>query len=213
VELKTEYRFLVAGEWRECSAPQEVRSPFDGSTVAQVHRAGPADLEAAMAAAAAAHPLTRRLPAYERAAILTRVAGRIREEQQFLGRVLALEAGKPVTLGRAEAARAAQTFELAAQEAVRIGGETLALDLAPGCEGWHGRVQRFPIGAVAAITPFNFPLNLVAHKLAPALAAGCPVVLKPASQTMPERRQRRCRCCRARPTWQAPWSRTTACAC
>ena len=111
------------------------------------------------------------------------MARRILAEQEFLARILALEAGKPLRLGRAEAARAAQTFELSAQEAGRIGGETLSLDLAPGCEGWHGRVQRFPIGPVAAITPFNFPLNLVAHKLAPALAAGCPVVLKPASQT------------------------------
>jgi len=183
MELQSEYRFLVAGEWRTSTSPVELLSPFHGKPVAQVHRAGPGDVEDAITAAAAAHPLTRRLPAYRRAEILRKVAQRILSQQEFLGRVLALEAGKPVRLGRGEAARAAQTFELSAQEAGRIGGETLSLDLAPGCEGWHGRVQRFPIGPVAAITPFNFPLNLVAHKLAPALAAGCPVVLKPASQT------------------------------
>ncbi len=183
MSLQSEYRFLVAGEWRTSTDLRTLCSPYTGLAVARVYRAQAGDLEDAIAAAAAAHPLTRSLPAYRRAEILRATSRRILEERDHLAEVLALEAGKPIRLGRGEADRAAQTFALAAEEATRIGGELIPLDLTPGCEGWFGTVRRFPIGPIVAITPFNFPLNLVAHKLAPAVAAGCPVVLKPASQT------------------------------
>jgi glyceraldehyde-3-phosphate dehydrogenase (NADP+) len=175
--------FLVDGGWRRSAETAAVRSPHDGSVVARVHRATDGDVEDALAAAARAHPLTDDLPAWRRAEILSAVSRRLRQEREDLARTLALEAGKPLRLARAEVDRAACTFALAAEEASRIGGEVLPMDLAAGSEGRFALVRRFPVGVVTAITPFNFPLNLAAHKLAPALAAGCPAVLKPASRT------------------------------
>jgi acyl-CoA reductase-like NAD-dependent aldehyde dehydrogenase len=175
-------RLLVDGEWRATPDVDEVRSPYDGRLVARVCRASPAEVEAALVAAAreAAHPP---LPAHRRATLLRGVGARIEAEREHLARTLALEAGKPIRLARAEADRAASTFRAAAREAERLDGEAFSLDGVAGGEGRWAITRRFPVGVVAAITPFNFPLNLVAHKLAPAVAAGCPVVLKPASQT------------------------------
>jgi len=175
--------FLLAGEWRGSGEGSPVHAPYDGRIVARVHRAGAADVDAAIAAAAAWHRSRSHPPAHRRAAILSDVAARLEAEREGTALELALEAGKPIRLARAEVERAAVTFRTAAAEALRLDGESFALDGAPGGEGRWAIVRRFPAGPIAAITPFNFPLNLVAHKVAPAFAAGCPVVLKPATQT------------------------------
>ncbi|HUS15722.1 MAG TPA: aldehyde dehydrogenase family protein, partial [Chloroflexia bacterium] len=177
-----EARFFLAGEWRT-GEPYTVECPYDGMPVATVHRAGAADLETAIGAAVRALAITRKLPGHRRAAILRTVAATITARAEEMAHTLALEAGKPIKHARIEVSRAALTFATAAEEATRIHDEMLHLDALPGGERRQGLVRRFPVGPVAAVTPFNFPLNLVAHKLAPALAAGCPVVLKPASQT------------------------------
>jgi len=177
-----EYRFFLAGEWRT-GTPYTVACPYDGAPVATVHRASAADLESAIAAAVRAYDVTRKLPGHRRAAILRQASEAISARSEDLARVVALEAGKPIKAARTEVGRAVLTFAVAAEEATRLGDEMLHLDALPGGEHRQGLVRRFPIGPVAGITPFNFPCNLVAHKLAPALAAGCPIVLKPASQT------------------------------
>jgi acyl-CoA reductase-like NAD-dependent aldehyde dehydrogenase len=175
--------FLLAGEWRETGSTREVIQPWDGEPFAAVHIPSAQDVEEATAAAVPAFDRTRRLPSHERASFCRHVARRLEEEKERLALDLAREAGKPISLARGEVGRAVLTFNTAAEEATRVHGELLSLDVLPDAEGVIGITRRFPLGPVAAITPFNFPLNLVAHKLAPAIAAGCPVVLKPASAT------------------------------
>jgi glyceraldehyde-3-phosphate dehydrogenase (NADP+) len=153
----------------------------DGA-VATYH-AGPGELERAIAAAVDAEAAMAEVPAYVRGEALRSIAGGILERRDELGAQLAREAGKPLKDALVEVERGALTFRLAAEEAERIGGEVLPLDLNAASRGRVGIVRRFPIGAVAAISPFNLPLGLAAHKVAPALAAGCPVVLKPPSNT------------------------------
>lgn len=177
-----EYPFVLAGEQRP-GEPYEIRCPYDNAVVATVHRASAADLEQAIQAAVAAFAITRRIPAHKRAAALRTISQAIQAQSEDLARTIALEAGKPIKQARVEVGRSAVTFAAAADEATRSHDEALRLDATPGGEGRQGLLRRFPIGPIAAISPFNFPLNLVAHKLAPAIAAGCPVVLKPASQT------------------------------
>ena len=177
-----EYQFFLAGEWRT-GTPYTVACPYDGAPVGTIHRAGPAELEQAIQAAVKAFETTRRLPGHARAAILRKVAETIAARAEDLARTIALEAGKPIKQARIEVGRSISTFATAAEEATRFHDEVLHLDALPGGENRPAIVRRFPIGPIAAISPFNFPLNLVAHKLAPAIAAGCPVVLKPASQT------------------------------
>lgn len=179
----TERRCFIAGQWRATGEIHEVRSPSDASVVACVHRARPADIEDAIASAREAFRISRRTPTWERAAILAKMAEGIRKRHDELVRLLALEAGKPVKAGRAEVDRAIFTFEVAAEEARRIGGEVLPLDWAPWGADRIGIVRRFPLGPVAGITPFNFPLNLTAHKVAPCIASGNTMVIRPASQT------------------------------
>jgi acyl-CoA reductase-like NAD-dependent aldehyde dehydrogenase len=174
---------LVGGDSVETGELFDVRSPFDGSLVATVHRAGAAEVESAIARAVTAFQTTRRLPSWRRAEVLGRVSAELQARREDLARTIALEAGKPIRTARIEAERAAFTFAIAAEEAKRIYGEIVPLDWLPGNEGRVGHVRRVPLGPVAGITPFNFPLNLVAHKVAPALAAGNPIVLRPASQT------------------------------
>ena len=174
---------LIGGRPAGEREPYEIRCPWDGSPVGQVSRATPADLDQAIALAADSFQLTRRMPAHRRKSILQTVAARMREAAEDFARTLALEAAKPIRLARAEVERAIFTFDQAAEEAGRLPEESLALDGFPAGEQHQALLIHLPIGPVAAITPFNFPLNLVAHKLAPAMAAGCPVVLKPASQT------------------------------
>lgn len=161
----------------------DVRFPYDGSLVARVATASRADVEAAIEAAVAAFATYRDVPAHRRAALLHAVSRAIGERREELARTITLETGKAIWESRLECDRAATTFRVAGEEAVRIDGEIVPLDGVPAGEGRLGEVRRFPIGAVAAITPFNSPLNLVAHKVAPALAAGNPIVVKPASST------------------------------
>jgi glyceraldehyde-3-phosphate dehydrogenase (NADP+) len=174
---------LIAGKGIDAPQGIAVRNPFDGSTVGEVAKAGPAELERATASAVAAFEKTRRLSSAARSAALAATSALLAKRREEIARTITLEAGKPIKLSRGEVDRAAHTFAVAADEARRIGGEVIPLDVTPASEGRLGITRRFPVGPVLAISPFNFPLNLVAHKLAPALAAGNPFVLKPASAT------------------------------
>jgi acyl-CoA reductase-like NAD-dependent aldehyde dehydrogenase len=174
-------KILVGGEWYETGEAIDVTSPFDGSVVAQVAFGGRADAERAVDAAAKA--MAEPIPAHERAAILDRVAGLLRERRDELARTIAQEAGKPIATAQVEADRAVQTIIFSAHEARGLGGELIGMDAHPAGVNHTGMVVRRPIGVVGAISPFNFPLNLVAHKIGPAFAAGCACVLKPATAT------------------------------
>lgn len=179
----TQTGFLLCGkEWIDGEA-LEVRSPWDQSLLGKVTVATRADARQAVTHAVASLRRTRALPRWKRREILEDIAASLIEQKERFAQLIVAEAGKPLRQARTEVDRAVLTFKTAAEEASRIGGESLPLDLTEGNEGRWGLVQRFPVGPVLAITAFNFPLNLVAHKLAPALAAGCPVILKPAPQT------------------------------
>jgi acyl-CoA reductase-like NAD-dependent aldehyde dehydrogenase len=175
--------FLLCGkEWTDGEA-FDVRSPWDQGLVGRVTVATRADARQAVNHAAASLRRTRALPRWKRREILEDVAAALLEQKDRFAKLIVAEAGKPIRLARTEVDRAVLTFKTASEEAVRLGGESIPLDLTEGNENRWGLIQRFPVGPILAITPFNFPLNLVAHKVAPALAAGCPVILKPAPQT------------------------------
>jgi acyl-CoA reductase-like NAD-dependent aldehyde dehydrogenase len=176
-----EKQLLLAGEWVETGAWVEVASPYDGSLVARVARAGEAEARRAVDAAEAA--MREPLPAHKRAEILVRVAAALGRRADEAARLICAEAGKPMKAARVEVARAMSTYTMAAVEARTLAGEMVPMDASQAGEGKLAFTMRLPVGVVGAISPFNFPLNLVAHKIAPALAAGCAVVLKPASQT------------------------------
>lgn len=161
----------------------EVRNPYDNALVAKVPLADETAFETAASAAVAAAPAMARMPAYERAALLMRVSAAIAASRERIAKTLAAEAGKPLKDALIETDRATMTFQVAAEEARRLSGEVIPLDLAAHGANRIGMVRRFPIGPIAAISPFNFPLNLSAHKLAPAIAAGNTIVLKPATKT------------------------------
>jgi len=161
----------------------EVRSPFDQGLVGKVTVPTRKDAREAVTHAVASLRRCRALPRWKRKEILEDIAATLIEQKERFAQLIVAEAGKPIRTARVEVERAILTFKTAAEEAIRLGGESIPLDLTEGNEGRWGLVQRFPVGPVLAITPFNFPLMLVAHKLAPAIAAGCPVVLKPAPQT------------------------------
>jgi acyl-CoA reductase-like NAD-dependent aldehyde dehydrogenase len=177
----TERKLLIDGAWIETGDWVEVRSPYSGDIVGRVAKGGAA--EARRAVDAAARALESPLPAHKRAEVLVKVAGGIGRRHEELARTISAESGKPIKAARIEASRAMSTFTFAAAEARKLTGEMIAMDGAQAGEGKLGFTLRKPIGVIGAISPFNFPCNLVAHKIAPALAAGCPVVLKPASQT------------------------------
>jgi glyceraldehyde-3-phosphate dehydrogenase (NADP+) len=181
--MKEEYPILINGDWCAGAYVRPVLNPYDGNRVADVHRADRRQVALAVAAATAGFETMRRLPSYRRAEILRRTAQTLRENADELARIITLESGKPIREARVEVERGATTFALAAEEALRITGELLPLDINEIAGDRLGIVARFPLGVVSAITPFNFPLNLVAHKVAPALAAGNAVVLKPSSST------------------------------
>jgi glyceraldehyde-3-phosphate dehydrogenase (NADP+) len=181
--MKREFEFILAGQPARSENPAPVICPYDEKVIATTWWAGPEDLERATQAAVDARPAMRALPAYRRAEILRAVAAELRRDRDDVAWTLAGEVGKPIRDALTEVDRAAMTFEVAAEEARRLGGEVIPMDLAPHGAGRMALTRRFPIGPVAAISPFNFPLNLSAHKLAPAIAAGNPIVLKPASKT------------------------------
>ncbi|MCC7086956.1 MAG: aldehyde dehydrogenase family protein [Pirellulales bacterium] len=176
-------KMFVAGRWLDKSAKIEVRNPFDGSIIDTVPEADGSDVEAALASAVEGAKVMRAVPAYERYRLLLKASQLMRERQADLARTLTLEEGKVVRESTVEVSRAAEVLELSAEEAKRLGGEVLPLDGASNGAGKFGFTMRVPCGIVAAITPFNFPLNLPCHKVGPALAAGNSVILKPASDT------------------------------
>jgi acyl-CoA reductase-like NAD-dependent aldehyde dehydrogenase len=181
VAQANERRLLVGGEWIETGEWLDVRSPYSGDIVGRVAKAGADETRSAIDAAEGA--MREPLPAHKRAEILVRVAGALGRRHEEAARLISDEAGKPLKAARVEAARAMSTYTFAAVEARKLVGEMVPMDAAQAGEGKLAFTLRRPIGVVGAISPFNFPLNLVAHKIAPALAAGCAVVLKPASAT------------------------------
>ncbi len=175
--------FFLDGRWLTEGEPIDVLAPHDGSVVGTTFRATARHVQTAIEAAVRAFATTRKLPTYRRQRILRTIAEGIAARREEFAAVMALEAGKPIKAARVEVERAIFTFTIAAEESGRIGGEWLPLDLQPSTAGRAAIVRRFALGPIAAITPFNFPLNLVAHKVAPAIAAGCTIVLKPAPKT------------------------------
>jgi len=180
--VSSEYKLPIAGEMMESDRVDEVTNPYNGHVVGRVPLAGEEQRDAAVVAAAEAFEETRTLPRFRRADICRAIAAGIEKRQRELAETIALECGKPIQFAGGEVNRAIQTFTLAAEEATRLGGEIVAIDIEPRAEGYTSLYYRFPIGPILGIAPFNFPLNLVAHKLAPAIAAGCTMVLKPPQQ-------------------------------
>jgi acyl-CoA reductase-like NAD-dependent aldehyde dehydrogenase len=172
----------VASRRVESGATLAVHEPWSGAELARVVMADEALAEEATVACVRAFDRMRARSSYERKAVLARVAHEIEARQEAFAELIAREAGKPLALARAEVSRAISTFDIGSEEATRIGGEAMPLDITATARGYSGTWVRVPAGPVIAISPFNFPLNLVAHKLAPALACGCPVVLKPPPQ-------------------------------
>ena len=176
-------KMYVGGEWIDKDDKIEVMNSYNDTVVDTVPSADLEDLEAAIASAERGARVMADIPAYDRYLMLKKTAEIMEERQEDLGRTITLEEGKVITEGRMEANRAIQTMTLSAEEAKRLYGETIPLDAAPGWGGQLGFTLRVPCGVVAAISPFNFPLNLVCHKVGPALAAGNSVIIKPASDT------------------------------
>ena len=176
------YPMYLAGEWVESREPLDVINPFNGEVLGTTFQASREQLDQAITAAEAVFPTLREMPTYDRVNILRALAGKLKSCRDEIARTIALEAGKPIREAEVEADRGVVTVETAAEEAKRIEGEVIPLDLLPYSKGRFGVVRRFPIGPIAGISPFNFPLNLALHKLAPALASGNPIVLKPPSR-------------------------------
>lgn len=181
---ETRHGLLVAGRREEgAGEPLEVRYPYTGELVATVERASDADADRALEAAQAAFAEYRSTPSHRRAALLHGASARVAARREELARQITLETGKAIWESRVEVDRAVTTLRLAAEEATRIDGEIVPLDGVPAGEGRYGEVRRFPLGPVVAVTPFNSPLNLVCHKVGPALAAGNTIVVKPSEKT------------------------------
>lgn len=181
--MERRYKILVGGRWKETGTELKVVNPYDNTTAGVTYMAEGGDLEEALSSAISAFEVLKGYPAYRRAEILQKVVDGLKKSEEELARTIALEAGKPIKDARGEARRAVNTFQIALEESKRLGGEILPLDIMPGSEGRTGLVRRFPIGPVLGISPFNFPLNLVAHKVAPAMACGNPIIIKPALKT------------------------------
>ncbi len=178
-----QYPIYVAGDFKSTPKPLEVMSPYSGKPVYKTYSASSSDYEAAVSAACSVKRVMQDLPVYQRYRILMQISSAIAAHKEQFAVIMAREAGKPMKTAYAEVDRAVQTFLIAAEEAKRLPGEVLSIDWHPTGRGKEAIVKYFPVGVVAGIAPFNFPLNLVAHKVAPAIAAGCPMVLKPASKT------------------------------
>ena len=177
------YPYYLANKAEQPNADLEVTDKYTGKVVTRVALADVKAIDRAIEAAVEATEPMRKLRPYERQAILQHCITRFQERSAELAELLCLEAGKPIRDSRGEVSRLIDTFRVAAEEAVRIDGELLNLEISARAKGYRGMVQRVPIGPCSFISPFNFPLNLAAHKIAPALAVGCPFVLKPASRT------------------------------
>ncbi|MGH9757158.1 MAG: aldehyde dehydrogenase family protein, partial [Candidatus Acidiferrales bacterium] len=177
------WEMFLAGRWFGEGEAIEIRSPYNDEIVGTTVRATARQAEEAIVSAQRAFAVTRNLPGYERQRVLRAISDGIHARRDEFAHLMALESGKPIRSARVEVDRAIFTFAVAAEEATRIGGEWLPLDWQRSAAGRAGIVRRFALGPILAITPFNFPLNLVAHKVAPSIAAGCTMVLKPSPQT------------------------------
>ncbi|CAM3190804.1 aldehyde dehydrogenase family protein [Filibacter tadaridae] len=171
------------GKWQDTASSYDLKSPYSGEVIAQIAKATPTEVKQAIDGAEKAFQTFKKWTAYDRAEMLYRVVNLMRERKEELALIMADEAGKPIRTSRSEIDRTIATYQFTAEEAKRISGETIPMDAAPGITDRIGWTKREPLGVVAAITPFNFPFNLIAHKLGPAFAAGNTVVLKPATQT------------------------------
>ncbi len=181
--LADSYPLYLANEAKTPNTKLEVTDKFTGQVATRVALADQAMIDAGIAAAVEAAEPMARMPSYERQAILNHCVKRFTERAEELAYSLCIEAGKPIRDSRGEVGRLIDTFRIAAEESVRITGEVQPLDISPRAKGYQGIWKRVPIGPCSFISPFNFPLNLAAHKIAPALAVGCPFVMKPASRT------------------------------
>lgn len=181
--LAKTYPYYLANEAHYANEDLEVLDKYSGEVATRVAMAGPEIIDQAIAHSVEATVPMRELPAYKRQAVLDHCVSRFRERFDELAMALCIEAGKPIKDAEGEVTRLIDTFRIAAEESTRIVGEVLPLDISPRAEGYQGMTKRVPIGPCSFISPFNFPLNLAAHKVAPAIAAGCPFVLKPASLT------------------------------
>ncbi len=179
----TEYKMYIGGEFADSAQKLEVFNPYNNEKIAETFLAGKDELEKAIQKGKAVEEELKNFPVYKRFEILREISDKIKANADHLALVLAQESGKPMRYAKGEIARAAQTFLVAAEEAKRLPKEYFSIDWTPAGVGKEGFVKYFPIGLVAAIAPFNFPLNLSVHKLAPAIAAGNPIILKPARST------------------------------
>lgn len=175
--------FLVHGVWKHSAVTVGITNPFTGNVFAEVCQAGESEVEEAIASSVAAAPVMAKLASHARYNILQDMAALLYRRRDEFAKTITAEAGKPIADAKREVNRAVQTLTIAAEEAKRIPGEVVPLDWTPQTESYLGMVRRFPLGPIVGITPFNFPLNLVVHKVAPALAAGNPILIKPAPQT------------------------------
>jgi len=183
MQLRETFPYYLANRPQQPNADLAVTDKFTGETVARVALADAAAIDRAIGESAAAAPAMAAMSPYERQAVLEHCVKRFRERADELAWSLCVEAGKPIRDSRGEVARLIDTFRVAAEESVRIGGEVMNLEISARARGYRGMYKRVPVGPCSFITPFNFPLNLAAHKVAPAIAASCPFVLKPASNT------------------------------
>lgn len=183
VKNKEKKKLYINGEWVEAKEYTSLFSPYSRELIAEIPQATVEEVDLAIEAAYQARSKMAEMPSYQRAGILEKLAGLLEQRSDEAAGIIALEAAKPITTAKGEIARTVQTFKFAAEEAKRINGETIPMDAAPGGEGRVAYTVREPLGVIGAITPFNFPMNLVAHKVGPAIAAGNTVVLKPAGQT------------------------------
>ncbi len=181
--MKSAFPFYLANQPEQPNTDLAVTDKFSGEVATRVALASPADIDRAIEAAADATQPMRNLPSFQRQRVLQHCVRRFEERFEELALSLCIEAGKPIRDSRGEVTRLIDTFRIAAEESVRISGEVLPLDISPRAAEYRGMFQRVPIGPCSFISPFNFPLNLAAHKVAPAIATGCPFVLKPASRT------------------------------
>ena len=179
--MATKYPLILGNKKLETGEYLTIKAPYDNQEVGQVNLAGEAEIEQAIQQALKAFEVLKFMPAYQKADILHRISRAIKDRGEELARIIALEAGKPITFARIEVARCTELFAWAAEEIKRFGGEIVPLDLDKLGENRLGLNKRFPIGPVLGISPFNFPLNLVAHKVAPALAVGNPIIIRPSS--------------------------------
>jgi len=177
------FPIYCAGKFLETTQTHEVMNPFSGKAFARTWLAGTNELEEAITKAVSSRGIMRDMPSYQRYEILTQIKEGLQKQRQEFAELISLESGKPIRYALGEVDRSIQSFSVAAEESRRLPREYLGIDWTPPGKGKEGLVKYFPIGIVAGISPFNFPLNLAVHKIAPAIAAGCPIILKPSSST------------------------------